>query len=88
MMALRISPSPEVLLDMLPLASTKPAMPVGERWWMKCCTQAKLALFTGGMPYFQRLSSRKPLAAPIAHVEGRVGEDKIGFQVGVQIAGE
>src|SRR5207249_10028067 len=56
-MFLRISPSFEVLEDMEPLASTKPAIPVGERWWMKCCTQAKLALFVGGTPNFHLTSS-------------------------------
>jgi hypothetical protein len=44
---------------MEPLARTKPAMPVGARWWMMCCTQAKLALPTGGLPNCQRLSSRR-----------------------------
>ena len=40
MMALRISPSPDWFDDIEPLASTKPASPVGAKWWMKCCTQA------------------------------------------------
>ena len=40
---LRISPSPEVLEDIEPLANTNPAVPVGDRWWMKFWTQAKLA---------------------------------------------
>jgi len=59
MMFLRISPSPDWLEDMEPLASTKPATPAGARWWMMCWTQAKLALPAGGTPYFQRLSSRR-----------------------------
>jgi len=48
--------SPDWLEDMLPLARTKPAMPrddpgaAGARWWMKCCTQAELALPRGGTP--------------------------------------
>ena len=58
MIALRISPSPEVLDDIEPLASTKPACPWGATWWMKCCTHAKLALLGGGAPYVQRRSSR------------------------------
>ena len=57
MRARRMSPSPDWLEDMLPLARTKPAMPCGARWWMKCCTQAKLALPLGGTPNFQRTSS-------------------------------
>ena len=40
MMFFRISPSPDWFEDMDPFASTKPAMPVGARWWMKCWTQA------------------------------------------------
>lgn len=39
------------------LASTNPAVPVGERWCVKCCTQAKLASPGGGVPYAQRGSS-------------------------------
>ena len=58
MIALRISPSPDWLLLMLPLARTKPAMPCGARWWTMCWTQAKFALPAGGMPYCQRTSSR------------------------------
>ena len=50
MMARRMSPSPDWLDDMEPLASTKPAVPPGARWWRKCCTQAKLALPAGGAP--------------------------------------
>ena len=71
-----------------PFASTKPAMPVGARWWMKCCTQAKFALPAGGTPYFQRTSSLQALAAPVAVVERRVGEDVVGLEVLVQVAVE
>ncbi len=53
----RISPSPDWLLDIDPLARTNPAMPLGARWWTMCCTHAKFALPTGGVPYFQRASS-------------------------------
>ena len=52
-----ISPSPEVFEDMDPLASTNPAMPRGDRWWRKCCTQAKLAFPAGGAPWTHLLSS-------------------------------
>jgi hypothetical protein len=31
-----LAPSPEVLEDMEPLASTNPARPVGAKWWMMC----------------------------------------------------
>ena len=55
---------------------------------MKCCTQAKLALPAGGMPYFQRLSSLQQLAAPVAVVERRIGQDVVGLEVRVQVAVE
>ena len=54
--ASRIFPSPDCLEDMEPLARTNPADPQGDRWWIMCCTQAKLALREGGTPYFQRMS--------------------------------
>ena len=50
MIFLRISPSPDWLDDMAPLASTNPAMPRGDRWCRKCWTQAKLAFPEGGIP--------------------------------------
>ena len=53
-----------------------------------CCTQAKLALPVGGAPYFQRLSSLQALAAPVADVERRVGEDEVGLEVGVPVVVE
>ena len=56
-MFFRISPSPDWLEDMDPFASTNPAMPRGARWWRKCCTQAKLAFPTGGIPWTHLLSS-------------------------------
>src|SRR5665647_2629633 len=56
---LRISPSPEWLDDIDPLARTNPATPVGESLLAMCCTHAKFALPAGGMPYCQRLSSRR-----------------------------
>ena len=47
---LRISPSPDWLDDIDPLASTNPAIPLGARWWTMCCTHAKFALPFGGTP--------------------------------------
>ena len=40
------------------------------------------------MPYFQRWSSFKQVAAPVAVVEGRVGQDVVGLEVRVQVAVE
>ena len=55
---------------------------------MKCCTQAKLALPSGGVPYFQRGSSCELGVPPVADVERRIGEHEVGAQVGVEILGE
>ena len=41
----------------LGLLRPQPATPVGARWWTMCCTQAKLALPLGGVPYRHRRSS-------------------------------
>lgn len=57
--ALRISPSLLVLLPMEPLASSRAMLPWGARWWIMCCIHAKLALPSGGTPYFQRGSSSR-----------------------------
>ena len=54
MIRFRISPSPDWPDDIEPLASTKPAMPVGDNFDRKCWTHAKLALPAGGTPYFHR----------------------------------
>ena len=55
-MFLRISPSPEVVEVMVPLAITTPASPWGLSLEMMCCIQPKFAFFSGGTPYIQRLS--------------------------------
>src|SRR5712691_3788160 len=87
-MLLRIPPPPDWFDDIEPLASTKPATPAGARWWTMCCIQAKLALPAGGAPYCQRLSLRKRSPAPVAHIEGRVGKDEVGPQVGMAVVVE
>src|SRR5260221_2026373 len=38
------------------------------------------------MPNFQRASSRRRSAAPVADVEGRIGQDVVGREVFVQVA--
>ena len=55
---------------------------------MKCCTQAKLALPVGGVPYFHRLSSASCLPLQSLSLKGRVGEDEVGFQVGMGVVQE
>jgi len=41
MRARRMSPSPDWLEDMLPLARTKPAMPCGAMWWIRKMPKAE-----------------------------------------------
>ena len=55
---------------------------------MKCCTQAKLALPAGGVPYFQRSSSRSRSPRQSLIVEGWIGQDVVGLEVRVQVAVE
>ena len=38
--ARRISPSPDWVEDIEPLASTTPAVPEGARWYRMCCSHA------------------------------------------------
>ena len=80
-MALRISPSPDCCDDMEPLASTTPAVPPGLRWCTMCCSQAKLALPFGGVPNFHRTSFFSLSAAPIRHIERRIGQNEVELLV-------
>ena len=61
-------------------------MPVGARWWMKCCTQAKLALPRGRNAELP--AHVVVFAEPVGVVEGRIGEDEVGAQIGMEIAPE
>jgi hypothetical protein len=86
-MALRISPSPDCCDDIEPLANTMPARPLLDRRASMCCSQAKLALPSGGMPYPPRVIFEL-VAVPIADVERRVGKDVVGPQCLVLVVGE
>ena len=55
---------------------------------MMCCTQAKLALRGGRDAVLPALVVAQQLAAPVAHIEGRVGEDVVGLEVGVAVVVE
>src|SRR3989449_10521795 len=79
-MFLRISPSFDVLEDIEPLASTKPVIPPGERWCMKCCTQAKLALFFGGTPNFHLASSCRSSPPQSLSLKGGFARIKSAFR--------
>ena len=79
--ARRISPSPDCVDDIEPLASTTPAVPFGARWWRMCCSQAKLALPTGGVPNFQRASSRSRSPPQSEMLKGGLARMKSNAQV-------
>jgi hypothetical protein len=83
-----MSPSPDWLEDMSRWRDEAGDARWGARWWMKCCTQAKLALPFGGVPYCQRTSSRGVSPPQSEIVERRVGEDEVGPQILVQVAVE
>ncbi len=53
---------------------------------MKCCIQAKLALPFGGQAVLP--AHVVVLAEPVADVEGKVGEDVVGLEVGVEVVAE
>ena len=73
---------------MEPLASTKPAVPLGAKWWTMCCTQAKLALRGGGVPYCQRLSSVSRLPPQSETLKGGLARMKSALEVGVSVVVE
>ena len=49
---------------------------------MKCCTQAKLALPAGGVPYFQRSSSRRRSPPQSLMLNGGLARTKSAFRSG------
>jgi hypothetical protein len=53
-----------------------------------CCTQAKLALPAGGRAVLPALVVLEPFAAPVGDVEGRIGKDEVGLEVGVAVVVE
>src|SRR2546427_12178914 len=85
MIAFLISPSPDWLEDIEPLAKTKPAIPPGARWFIMCSTQAKLAFPTGGIPYFQRTSSRRRSPPQSLMLNGGVAREKYRFRSGGRV---
>ena len=78
--ARRISPSPLCCELIEPLASTTPAVPNGARWWTMCCSQAKLALPAGGVPYVQRGSSRRRSPPQSLMLNGGLARMKLAFR--------
>ena len=47
-----------------------------------------MALPAGGTPYCQRLIHQQQIAAPVADVEGRIGQDVVGLEVGEAVVVE
>ena len=84
----RISPSPDWCEPSSRWPGRSRRCPSGARWWMKCWTQAKLALPAGGVPYRQRTSSRRSSPRQSRVVERRIGEDEVGLEVRVQVVVE
>ena len=80
----RILPSPDCMEDMEPFASTNPALPPG---WPKMMDDmlypGKVGVtLSGGVPRIcQRLSSGKPVAAPLLDIERRISKDEVGLEV-------
>ena len=88
MMASRILPSPDWLEDMEPLARTNPADPQGDRWWIMCCTQAKVGVAGRWHTVAPALVVLQPVTAPVGNIERRISEDVVGFEVGVAVVVE
>ena len=86
MMALRISPSPDWLEDMLPLARTKPAMPCGREVVDEVLHPGEVGVALGRDAVLP--AHVVVLAEPVGVVEGRVGEDVVGAEVGMEVAAE
>jgi hypothetical protein len=63
----------------------KPASPAGARWWIMCCTRAKLALPAGGAPNRQRLSSRSSSPRQSLTLKGGLARTLVGLEVRVAI---
>ncbi len=88
MIALRISPSPDWFDDIEPLASTKPASPVGREVMDEVLHPGEVRVAGGRRAVLPALVVLQQLAAPVAVVERRVGEDEVGLEVRVQVVVE
>ena len=85
---LRISPSPDWLDDIEPLASTKPATPVGREVVDDVLHPGEVGVARRRHAVLPALVVAQALAAPVADVEGRIGEDEVGLEVGVAVVVE
>jgi hypothetical protein len=74
------------LEDMLPLARTKPAMPLGREVVDEVLDPGEVGVALHGGTPSRRQRTSSFLAEPVRVVEGRVGEDVVGAQVGVEVA--
>ena len=88
MMFLRISPSPDWFDDMEPLASTKPADAAGREVVQEVLHPGEVGVAHRRDAVLPALVVLQPLAAPVGDVEGRIGQDVVGPQVGVAVVVE
>ena len=80
-MFFRISPSPLVLLFMLPLASTIPAVPLGAEFVSKVLKPGIIGITRRRYAVFPAAVVAQVFAAPIAYIKRRIGQDKIKFNI-------
>ena len=88
MIALRISPSPEVLDDIEPLASTKPGLPVGRDVVDEVLHPREVSVVGGWRAVRPAPVLSQQVATPVAGVEGRVRQHVVGAQVRVLVVVE
>ena len=73
---------------MLPFASTKPAMPVGREVVDEVLHPGEVGVARRRHAVLPALVVAQQVAAPVAVVERRVGQDVVGLQVRVQVGVE
>ena len=85
---LRISPSPDWFEDMEPLARTKPADATWREVVEEVLHPGEVGVAHGRGAVLPSPVVAEPVAAPVGDVEGRIGEDVVGPQVGVAVVVE
>ena len=85
MMFFRISPSPDWFDDIEPLARTKPAMPVGREMINDVLHPGEVGVADGRLAELPAFVVAQAVAAPVGDVERRVGEDEVGFEIGMAV---
>ena len=88
MMFFRISPSPDWFDDIEPLASTKPASPVGRQVVDEVLHPGEVGVARRRHAVLPALVILQQFAAPVAVVEGRIGQHEVGLEVRVPVVVE